>query len=61
MVYKLPIQASHIFRDSENGSGIRESHFEKWTLKKKGLNGLFSLLHMESLKVQKVSHWLSKE
>ena len=27
---------------------------------KKSLNGLFSLLNMESPKVQKVSHWLSK-
>ena len=32
----------------------------QWTLKKKSLNGLFSLLNMESPKVQKVSHWLSK-
>ena len=31
----------------------------QWTLKKK-MNGLFSLRNMESLKVQKVSHWLSK-
>ena len=28
---------------------------------KKSLNGLFSLLNMESPKVQKVSHWLSKD
>ena len=40
---------------------LNKSHLAVLDPEKKRLNGLFSLLNMESPKVQKVSHWLSKK